>query len=224
MSLPKMQAANRIRLAGVRSLYLASPRKCLGCNSDLPYKARDNKFCGHSCSARHANNGIARNGRPNPWCGKSRPCAFCGKTVAQYTQKYCSRTCSKKGLYVEFIENWKAGIESGLKGLDSVSTHIVKYLREKFGSKCRICGWCEVNQHTGRIPIQVHHIDGDPRNMKEENLDLLCPNCHSLTETFGSRNKGRGRDSRKAWRRKKDIAAIAQMAERDLAKVEVPGS
>ena len=36
----------------------------------------------------------------------------------------------------------------------------------------------------------VWHKDGDYTNNKEENLQLLCPNCHSLTETYGILNKG----------------------------------
>ena len=35
----------------------------------------------------------------------------------------------------------------------------------------------------------VHHIDGNSLNNIESNLQLLCPNSHSLTENFGSRNK-----------------------------------
>lgn len=62
------------------------------------------------------------------------------------------------------------------------------YLFEKYHSKCQICGWDEINPFTGRVPLQIHHIDGDSCNNREENLQLLCPNCHSLTENFGSRN------------------------------------
>ena len=60
---------------------------------------------------------------------------------------------------------------------------------EKNNCKCEKCGWGETNEFTGNIPLQVHHIDGDCKNNREENLQLLCPNCHSLTENFGSRNK-----------------------------------
>lgn len=75
-----------------------------------------------------------------------------------------------------------------------------KYLMVKYGNKCSIvdCGWSKINQTTGKIPLQVDHIDGDYKNNIEENLRLLCPNCHcpnchSLTPTFGFLNKGCGR-------------------------------
>lgn len=36
---------------------------------------------------------------------------------------------------------------------------------------------------------QLDHIDGDSTNHKLENLRMLCPNCHSQTETYASRNR-----------------------------------
>ena len=71
-----------------------------------------------------------------------------------------------------------------------------KYLINKYGEKCMECGWCERNKKTGKIPIQLEHIDGHSENNRLDNLKLLCPNCHSLTETFGALNKGNGRKNR----------------------------
>lgn len=39
----------------------------------------------------------------------------------------------------------------------------------------------------------MEHIVGDYTNNSEENLILLCPNCHSLTATYKGANKGHGR-------------------------------
>jgi hypothetical protein len=69
----------------------------------------------------------------------------------------------------------------------------------KYGERCSQCGWAERNPVTGKVPITIDHIDGDWNNNREENLRLLCPNCHSLTPTYQALNWGKGRP----WRYKK---------------------
>jgi Zn finger protein HypA/HybF involved in hydrogenase expression len=99
--------------------------------------------------------------------------------------------------YLTYIEKWKMGKVTGMRGKYSISHYIVRYLFEKYNNKCSKCGWNEVNQYTGKIPLETEHIDGDYTNNKEENLDLLCPNCHSLTPTYKGANRGNGRKERK---------------------------
>ncbi|RKZ07825.1 hypothetical protein DRQ25_10640 [Candidatus Fermentibacteria bacterium] len=84
---------------------------------------------------------------------------------------------------------WKLGIESGVTGKSGTSNHIKHYLRIKFNNTCQECKWSVENVNTGVVPVEVHHIDGDYKNNKESNLQLLCPNCHSLTATYKSANK-----------------------------------
>lgn len=38
------------------------------------------------------------------------------------------------------------------------------------------------------LVLQLDHIDGDETNNLIDNLRILCPNCHSQTSTYGSRN------------------------------------
>lgn len=47
------------------------------------------------------------------------------------------------------------------------------------------------------IPLEVDHIDGNHKNSFPSNVRLLCANCHSLTPTYKSKNKGNGRHTRK---------------------------
>lgn len=61
---------------------------------------------------------------------------------------------------------------------------IRKKIFEERGRKCERCGWCEVNPFNGHIPVQIDHINGDNTDHRPENLMVLCPNCHSLTEHF----------------------------------------
>lgn len=95
--------------------------------------------------------------------------------------------------YENFINRWKQGLETGMRGTTAISRHIRRYLFEKFENSCSICEWSEINPYTGLIPLEVEHVDGNYTNNKEDNLVLLCPNCHSLTSTYKALNKGKGR-------------------------------
>lgn len=120
-------------------------------------------------------------------------CAQCGKELKCSQTKYCSNKCQQEFQKNNYIKRWKKGEENGLCGKYAISSYIRNYLLEKNNYQCQKCHWGEKNPITGKIPLEIHHIDGDYRNMKEENLEVLCPNCHSLTPNFGSLNKrGRG--------------------------------
>lgn len=49
------------------------------------------------------------------------------------------------------------------------------------------------NPYTNTIPLEIDHINGDSEDNSEENLRLICPNCHSLTATYRGANRGKGR-------------------------------
>jgi hypothetical protein len=57
------------------------------------------------------------------------------------------------------------------------------------------CEECGLSQWRGKpISIQIDHVNGQKNDNRLENLRMLCPNCHSQTETFASRNKNKDND------------------------------
>ena len=65
-----------------------------------------------------------------------------------------------------------------------------KLLRENYKeAKCESCG---LTEWLGQpIPLEVHHLDGNRYNNVIENFQLLCPNCHALTDSYRGKNSAK---------------------------------
>lgn len=114
-------------------------------------------------------------------------------------KKFCNNFCQKEYEYKNYINKWKNHQVNGIRGNYQTSLHIKRYLMEKYHNQCARCGWGEKNIHTNKIPLEVEHIDGNYQNNEEDNLILLCPNCHSLTSTYKGANLNHGRKQRKKY-------------------------
>ena len=65
-----------------------------------------------------------------------------------------------------------------------------KLLRE--GYKKHICENCGLSEWLGNhIPLEVHHIDGNSHHNEISNYQLLCPNCHALTDSYRGKNSAK---------------------------------
>ena len=98
---------------------------------------------------------------------------------ANYSNKYCNNQCQqnhrKRLLEQERIANWKS--DCGLYLWKEVPEYIKKYLIELRGHRCEVCDtdtWMDKP-----IPLLVTQIDNDVYNNKQDNLQLICPNCRS---------------------------------------------
>jgi hypothetical protein len=56
-------------------------------------------------------------------------------------------------------------------------------------SRCERCGLAA--WHGRALSLELHHVNGDGLDNRLENLLLLCPNCHSQTDTWGGRGARR---------------------------------
>jgi hypothetical protein len=60
----------------------------------------------------------------------------------------------------------------------------------KEGYKKYICESCGITDYNGKaISLELNHINGKSSDHSLDNLELLCPNCHSQTDTWCGKNK-----------------------------------
>ena len=169
----------------------------------------------YGCSGANIKNAAVRLGLPikkrrevndsetfNRGTAKEGTCLNCGNKFVLHkssTGKFCSVHCQCEYEYHEYIRKWKAGEVDGTKNKYDVSRYVRRYIFEKNNSCCEVCGENLVNPYTGKSILQIHHIDGNCLNNREENLQLLCPNHHAMTENFGHRNKNGNKDRTKYY-------------------------
>lgn len=147
---------------------------------------------------------------------KLRSCEYCSKehlgTFA--SGRFCSRSCSRG--YSTRAKRADISIRAGLKQKGKV---VSEETREKLravwkdplrrvgmGRKTKVgevtktgflkgrlmlCEECGADDyHNGKpLVLQLHHVDGNRKNNRVENLQLLCPNCHSQTHNFAGRGR-----------------------------------
>lgn len=174
------------------SLRKSEQRECKNptCNNVFQAKPHDKKlYCSSRCAATINNSRRLR---------KISFCVTCNNRLKRSDRKYCTVDCQWQLYYKQYVDRWKQGLEDGNIGITTrfVSHHIKRYLKEKYNNKCATCGWNQKNLVTDVVPLEINHIDGNSENNLEDNLELICPNCHALTSNFRNLNKGKGR----AWR------------------------
>jgi Zn finger protein HypA/HybF involved in hydrogenase expression len=93
----------------------------------------------------------------------------------------CAKNVSKKITYsLEDIFNGKYPNYQSAKLLQRL---IQEGYKENKCERCGITEWCGLP-----ITFQLHHKDGDHTNNNLCNLEVLCPNCHSQTNTYGGKS------------------------------------
>lgn len=165
--------------------------QCLNCDTETS----NPMYCGKSCAA-------VVNGRKHPkrqrregslpWLpeGQTRPCGLdsCTGRVPR-NSRFCGPSCSSIKKRLDRIERWLAGDYEEATCPRGLERFAREYLLELADYTCSKCGWREFHPVDGKPLVQVDHEDGDALNNDPANLQVLCPNCHSMTPHYGARNK-----------------------------------
>ena len=179
---------------------------CKQCGNKIP---RWNKFCNKICAAIYNN----KNSEKLKFCkrGGVSSTSFKPKDPQNYikpsivkddtiyvclnclkpkrSKKYCSLQCK-----IEYEFKLKVKLWLNKEVIHKKPEYFMKkYLLNLNNNSCSKCGWNILHPTSKKCPLHFHHKDGNWQNNIIENIEILCPNCYSLTENFGSRNKNNGK-------------------------------
>jgi predicted transcriptional regulator len=117
-----------------------------------------------------------------------KKCVYCGGDLSAQQKKYCSSDCQADQEFTEKLIDGNPPANISPRSLR-------RWLLKQRGHRCEECG---LEKWQGEdIPLEMHHIDGDAKNNHFDNVQLVCPNCHALTDTYKARNTGNGRHYRR---------------------------
>jgi transposase-like protein len=98
-----------------------------------------------------------------------------------------------------------------VKGRRTNRTHLKGRLLAA-GLKENRCELCGISTWQGRqLNVQLHHKNGDGTDNRLENVQFLCPNCHSQTDTYGGKN-----GHRKTERHLKLVPPVAESDQEEV--------
>lgn len=143
-----------------------------------------------------------------PKCNKehSKPGTYCCRSCANgkhFTDESKAKKSASNKLYYKTVDplvtraridksmatnavNRKEKIISGTFDNLSVTLKREQILHEQ-NQLCNICK-CEQLWNNMKLKFQLDHISGDRKDESRTNLQMICPNCHSQTDTYGGKN------------------------------------
>lgn len=153
------------------------------------------KFKSHIKICEWCNNTFETVDKRKRFCNHSHAASF-------NNVKYPKRKAAEKKIVKSVYQQWLDGEYNGTTK-HGLSATVRNGLLRDADYKCQdgrsgCNGWGMVNPKSGKSCLTVDHIDGNCMNNSKENLVVMCPNCHSMTHTYGALNKGNGRKFRYA--------------------------
>lgn len=128
------------------------------------------------------------------WVSQHRPKAFICRelrckpiTLDGYLNKLGIEYKGNKGGKGKTYTSRKSACQFLFNG-STIKSYRLKLLLLRDGLKAAMCEHCQGTKWMGKpIPLELHHVNGNPFDNRIKNLQVLCPNCHALTDNHAGR-------------------------------------
>jgi len=155
-------------------------KKCKKCNSDFDSYSKwgEKQFCSRKCS----------NSRTFSEESKRK------KSIANKGKIFGPRGGLTEKEFEEKIKKYKITVRKRLLETSFDELGFDRKRLRVFLEQNECCLGCGLSEWMGKpITLEIEHIDGNNKNNTRDNLKGLCPNCHSLTDTWRGRNKNKNK-------------------------------
>lgn len=144
-------------------------------------------------------------------CPKGKNPETLQKIIKEYQLDESILDKNRRDLYSQNAKNTHCKIKTPLEEIfngkhpNYNSSKLIKRLIEE-GYKDYKCELCGLKEWLNRpLSLQLHHKDGNHSNNKLENLQILCPNCHSQTDTYSGKSSQKTKEKKKYFEDKLNL-------------------
>lgn len=149
---------------------------CQQCHVQFEKKYKNHRFCSRSCAGAFGNTGRIPSEETKRKIRETNRVTHRSRPDLLEKQERIRQERREKAAIKAITAPWDELGNAARK---------VRVLHEQDGR----CNHCNINEWRGKpIVLEIEHKNGDRTDHRRENLEAICPNCHSQTPTWRGRN------------------------------------